>query len=101
MAHAQIDIGFRILEYLEPDNIYKPEKIKQSIMDKFLRRDVLGAVRDILNELGIDDDYGLERAAVDFAHEVLNDFLNKKKQENLSERERLLIRLGELDKELG
>ena len=42
----------------------------------------------------------LSREAVEFAEEVLKDFFERKKKENLSEREQLLIRLGELDKEL-
>ena len=70
-----------------------------------MKRDVIGAVDGIINELCIDISSssvleGLNREAVEFANEVLEDFFERKKNEKLSERERLLIRLGELDKEL-
>lgn len=46
------------------------------------------------------DSDGLNKEAVQFAEEVLKDFFEKKKKEKLSEREQLLIKLGELNKEL-
>lgn len=102
MAHRQIDVGFRILEYLEPDAYFPPKNLSSSTMDKFLRQDVEGAVTDIMNEICYDgEDYGIEPEAVEFAKEVLKDCLAKKKKEKLSEREQLLIRLGELDAELS
>ena len=104
-THAQIDVAHRILEYLEPDTYFPPNNLNNNIMDKFLKRDVIGAVDGIINELCIDissssGSEGLNREAVEFANEVLEDFFERKKNEKLSERERLLIRLGELDKEL-
>ncbi len=104
-AHAQINVAHRIMEYLEPDEYFPPKDLSSSIMDKFLKRDVIGAVDGIINELCIDissssGSEGLNREAVEFANEVLEDFFERKKNEKLSERERLLIRLGELDKEL-
>lgn len=105
-AHAQIDVAHRIMEYLEPDEYFPPNDLSSSIMDKFLKRDVIGAVDGIINELCIDissssGSEALSREAVEFANEVLEDFFERKKDEKLSERERLLIRLGELDKELA
>ncbi len=105
-AHAQIDVAYRIMEYLEPDEYFPPNDLSSSIMDKFLKRDVIGAVDGIINELCIDissssGSEALSREAVEFANEVLEDFFERKKDEKLSERERLLIRLGELDKELA
>lgn len=105
-AHAQINVAHRILEYLEPDAYFPPKNLSNSIMDKFLKRDVVGAVDGIINELCIDiscssGSEGLNREAVEFAEEVLKDFFERKKKEKLSEREQLLIRLGELDKELA
>lgn len=105
-THTQIDIAHRILEYLEPDEYFPPKNLNKSIMDRFLKRDVIGAVDGIINELNIDissssGSDGLNKEAVEFAEEVLKDFFEKKKKEKLSERERLLIRLGELDEELG
>lgn len=101
MAHAQIEVGFRILEYLEPDSVFKPKKLDQSIIEAFLKQDVVGAVGRIIRELNINDKYEIEREAVEFANEVLVDFIEKKEKEKISERERLLIRLGELDYELN
>lgn len=105
-THAQIEIAHRILEYLEPDECFPPKNLNKSIMDRFLKRDVIGAVDGIINELNIDissssGSDGLNKEAVEFAEEILKDFFEKKKKEKLSERERLLIRLGELDEELG
>lgn len=105
-AHAQIDVAHRIMEYLEPDEYFPPNNLSSSIMDKFLKRDVIGAVDGIINELCIDipsssGSEALSREAVEFANEVLEDFFERKKDEKLSVRERLLIRLGELDKELA
>lgn len=105
-AHAQINVAHRIMEYLEPDEYFPPKDLSNGIMDKFLKRDVIGAVDGIINELCIDissssGSEGLSREAVEFANEVLKDFFERKKNEKLSEREQLLIRLGELDKELA
>lgn len=104
-THAQIDVAHRILEYLDPDAYFPPNNLNNNIMDKFLKRDVIGAVEGIMNELCIDiscshGSDGLNREAVEFAEEVLEDFFERKKKEKLSEREQLLIRLGEIDKEL-
>lgn len=104
-AHAQIEVAHRILEYLEPDECFPPKNLSKGIMDNFLKRDVISAVDGIINELDINissssgsDD--LNKEAVEFAEDVLKDFFERKKKEKLSEREQLLIRLGELDKEL-
>lgn len=101
VAHAQIEVGFRILEYLEPDSVFKPGNLSDSTMEKFLRNDVLGAVSNIMSELDIDREYGIEKEAVEFAREVLPDCIANKKREKITEREQLLIRLGELDAELN
>lgn len=105
IAHAQIEVGFRILEYLEPDSVFVPKDLDSSIMDKFLQQDVTGAVHSIILELSIDNDLEhlveIEKEAVEFAQEVLVDYLEKKKKAASTEREQLLIRLGELDKELN
>lgn len=105
-AHAQINVAHRIMEYLEPDEYFTPKDLSNGIMDKFLKRDVIGAVDGIINELCIDissssGSEDLSREAVEFSNEVLKDFFERKKNEKLSEREQLLIRLGELDKELA
>lgn len=105
-AHAQINVAHRIMEYLEPDEYFPPKDLSNGIMDKFLKRDVIGAVDGIINELCIDissssGSESLSREAVEFANEILKDFFERKKNEKLSEREQLLIRLGELDKELA
>lgn len=105
-THAQIEVAHRILEYLEPDKYFPPKNLNKRIMDSFLKRDVISAVDGIISELNIDisssfGSDGLNKEAVQFAEEVLKDFFEKKKKEKLSEREQLLIRLGELDKELA
>lgn len=105
-AHVQIEVAHRILEYLEPDECFPPKNLSSSIMDSFLKRDVIRAVDGIINELNIDISSSsgfndLNKEAVEFAEEVLEDFFERKKKEKLSEREQLLIRLGELDKELN
>ena len=105
-AHVQIEVAHRILEYLERDECFPPKNLSSSIMDSFLKRDVIRAVDGIINELNIDISSSsgfndLNKEAVEFAEEVLEDFFERKKKEKLSEREQLLIRLGELDKELN
>lgn len=105
-AHAQIEVAHRILEYLEPDEYFPPKNLSKRVMDSFLKRDIISAVDGIISELNIDissssGSDGLNKEAVEFAEEVLKDFFEKKKKEKLSEREQLLIRLGELDKELA
>lgn len=105
-AHVQIEVAHRILEYLEPDECFPSKNLSSSIMDSFLKRDVIRAVDGIINELNIDISSSsgfndLNKEAVEFAEEVLKDFFERKKKEKLSEREQLLIRLGELDKELN
>ena len=102
--HDQIDITHRILEYLEPDHDFKPKDLKDYIMDEFLSGNVTNAVSYIIDELGIDvsDEYHtLEVDAVEFAEEVLKDFNEKQKKNKMNEREELLARLAELNKELG
>lgn len=101
-AIKQIEVAYRILEYLEPDSVFKPKNLDKSIMDLFLKRDVMKAVHLIVMDIDYSQEYpDLEREGVEFANEVLEDYFAKLKKEKLSEREQLLIRLGELDKELS
>lgn len=103
-THAQIDIAHRIMEYLEPDKYFPPENLKDDVMDAFMNNDIPRAVSLICEELSIDtsDSYrDLETEAAEFAHDVLKDFFARKNKEKIEERERLLKRLDELNKELG
>lgn len=103
-THAQIDIAHRIMEYLEPDKYFPPENLKDDVMNAFMKNDVPRAVSLICEELGIDtsDSYrDLETEAAEFARDVLKDFLARKNKDMIEERERLLKRLEEINKELG
>lgn len=104
-AIMQIKVAYRILEYLEPDEYFPPKNIDESTMELFLQREVGKAVSRIFDEIsfkcGCSSGYeDIEREANAFASEVLEDYFAKIKKDKLSEKEQLLIRLGELDKEL-
>lgn len=104
-AIAQIKVAHRIKEYLDPDKYFPPKNISKSVVDLFLQRKVKEAVRQILDEVsfecGSSDGYmSMEYEAAEFAEEMLDKYLESRKSHFLSERESLLIRLGEIDKQL-
>lgn len=104
-AHTQIDIAHRILEYLEPDIYFPPKELNQNTVECFLRNDIDKAISNIFEEIDVDNvcpgGYeALRREAITFTREILKDYLIRKKNEKLTEREKLLIRLGELEEEL-
>ena len=104
-AIAQIKVAHRIKEYLDPDKYFPPKNISKSVVDLFLQRKVKEAVHQILDEVsfecGISDGYmNMEYEATEFAEEMLDKYLESRKSHFLSERESLLIRLGEIDKQL-
>lgn len=104
-AIAQIKVAHRIKEYLDPDEYFPPKNISQSVVELFLQRKVKEAVHQILDEVsfecGSSDGYmSMEYEAVEFAEEMLDKYLESRKNHFLSERESLLIRLGEIDKQL-
>ena len=105
-AIMQIKVAHRIKEYLDPDEYFPPKDIRKSTMDLFLQREVNKAVSRIFDEVFFDCDYSseyedVEREAVNFAEELLNEFFEKVNKNLLSEREQLLIRLGEIDNQLN
>ena len=73
-------------------------------MDLFLQKDFHKAIDNIFNEVGFypdsSSDYQrMQDEAISFAEDLLKEYLVKNKQ-LLSEREQLLIRLGEIDDQL-
>ena len=102
----QIKVAHRIKEYLDPDKYFPPNDICKSTMDLFLQREVVKAVSRIFDEVSFDCDSssgydGMEKEAVEFAEELLNEYFEKVNKNLLSEREQLLIRLGEIDNQLN
>ena len=105
-AIMQIKVAHRIKEYLDPDEYFPPKDICKSTMDLFLQREVNKAVSRIFDEVFFDYDCSseyvdVEKEAVEFAEELLNEFFEKVNKNLLSEREQLLIRLGEIDNQLN
>lgn len=105
-AIMQIKVAHRIKEYLDPDECFPPKDIRKSTMDLFLQREVNKAVSRIFDEVFFDCDCSseyedVEREAVEFAKELLNEYFEKVNRNLLTERERLLIRLGEIDSQLN
>lgn len=102
----QIKVAHRIKEYLNPDEYFPPKDICKSTMDLFLQREVVKAVSRIFDEVSFDCDCstgydGMGKEAVEFAEELLNEYFEKVNKNLLSEREQLLIKLGEIDKQLN
>lgn len=105
-AISQITIAHRIKEYLAPDEYFPPKNISKSTMDLFQQRNVEDAVKQIFNEVsfycgsskGYED---MQEEAVKFAEEMLDKYLESQKVRLLSEREKLLVRLSEIDKEIA
>lgn len=105
-AIMQIKIAHRIKEYLNPDEYAPPKCISKDTMDLFMRKEVKQAVNKIFDEVSFDcgcsSGYeAMEREAVSFAEELLNEYFAKLNKSLLTEREQLLIRLGEIDRELN
>ena len=104
-AISQIKIAHRIKEYLDPDELFPPKNISKSTMDLFKQRNFEDAVKQIFDEVyfecgssvGYED---MQAEAVEFAEELLNKYLESQKNSLLSEREKLLARLGEIDKQI-
>ena len=104
-AIMQIKVAHRIKEYLNPDEYFPPKDIDKSTMDLFLQRKVIKAVSRIFDEVSFDCDCSsgyddMEKEAIEFADELLNEFFEKVNKNLLSEREQLIIRLGEIDNQL-
>lgn len=105
-AISQITIAHRIKEYLDPDEYFPPKNISKSTMDLFQQRNFEEAVKQIFDEvsfecgssIGYED---MQAEAVEFAEEMLDKYLETQKRSLLSEREKLLARLGEIDKEIA
>lgn len=105
-AIMQVRIAFRIKEYLDADACFPPNNLNKSTMDLFLKRDVKSAVSNIFAELSVDCSSSsgycdLQEEAVEFATALLTEYFQKINTELLSERERLLVRLGEIDTQLA
>jgi hypothetical protein len=104
-AIMQIKIAHRIKEYLDADEYFKPKDISKSTMDLFLQGKVEEAVGRILNEVSFDcgssSGYdSMEKEAIGFAKELLAEYHEKNKK-LLSERERLMAKVKEIDKHLN
>lgn len=105
-AISQIKIAHRIKEYLDQDEYFPPKNISKSTMDLFQQRNVEEAVKQIFDEvsfecsssIGYED---MQAEAVKFAEEMLDKYFDLQKHILLSERERLLERLSEIDKEIA
>lgn len=102
----EIKIAYRILEYLEPDTVFKPKDLHNSVKDAFLNGNIEEAVIEIYEELGISIDSSCGQGkflndAIEFANTVYEDYKKRLNQDKLAERESLLKRLEEVNKELG
>lgn len=105
-AISQIKIAHRIKEYLDPDEYFPPKNISKSTMDLFQQRNFEEAVKQIFDEvsfecgssIGYED---MQAEAVEFAEEMLDKYLESQKRSLLSEREKILARLCEIDKEIA
>lgn len=105
-AISQIKIAHRIKEYLDPDEYFPPKNISKSTMDLFQQRNFEDAVKQIFDEvsfecgssIGYED---MQAEAVEFAEEMLDKYLESQKRSLLSEREKILARLCEIDKEIA
>ena len=105
-AISQIKIAHRIKEYLDPDEYFPPKNISKSTMDLFQQRNFEDAVKQIFDEvsfecgssIGYED---MKAEAVEFAEEMLDKYFDLQKHILLSERERILARLCEIDKEIA
>ena len=105
-AISQIKIAHRIKEYRDPDEYFPPKNISKSTMDLFQQRNFEEAVKQIFDEVsfecGSSSGYeDMQAEAVEFAEEMLDKYLESQKRSLLSEREKLLARLGEIDKEIA
>lgn len=105
-AISQIKIAHRIKEYLDPDEYFPPKNISKSTMDLLKQRNFEEAVKQIFDEvsfecgssIGYED---MQAEAVEFAEEMLDKYLESQKRSLLSEREKILARLCEIDKEIA
>ena len=105
IALMQIEVAHRIKEYLDADKYFPPKDICKSTMDLFLQRDVKNAISRIFDEVSFEcycsNGYGdVEREAVEFAEELLDEYFGKINKNLLTERDQLLIRMGEIDNKL-
>lgn len=105
-AISQIKIAHRIKEYLDQDEYFPPKNISKSTMDLFQQRNVEEAVKQIFDEVSFycssSSGYeNMQAEAVKFAEEMLDKYFDLQKHILLSEREKLLARLGEIDKEIA
>lgn len=104
-AIAQIRIAHRFKEYLNPDK-YFPPKINKEIMNLFLDQRFEEAVHNIMDDLCLDISSStgyenIENEAVEFSKELYTEYLKNSNKDLLIEREQLLIKLNEINKNLN
>lgn len=105
-AISQIKIAHRIKEYLDPDKYFPPKNISKSTMSLFQQRNFEDAVKQIFDEVsfeccGLIGYENMRAEAVEFAEEMFDKYLESQKRSLLSEREKILARLCEIDKEIA
>lgn len=108
-AITQIKMAHRLMEYLNPDSIFMPKDLSEKTMKLFLNKENKRAVIEIIeNELNkvfveINSSQGYENfvnEAVVLSYQLYEKYIARKYSEEIKERENLLKRLEELDKNI-
>lgn len=105
-AVNQIRVAYRLMEYLNPDDVFKPHQKSEKIVKMFLNNEVSEAVHEIIyNECCIDisssrgsEDFELE--AYVLACDLLEQFKQKNQSDLIRKREELRKELESVDKEI-
>lgn len=106
-AINQIKVAYRLMEYLEPDSVFKSEDLSSNIMKLFLDGKVADAVYKIINDelmIDISSSNGSElfqEEAFTLAIEMLKTYNENCQNKLIKEREKLTSRIKEIDKEFG
>lgn len=106
-AISQIKIAYRIMEYLDPDSMFESKDLSTTIQKKFLNGDIAEAVYEVINsELYIDISSSsgseeIQREAYLLASNLYDKYLVNTKNNKIKERNNLLNKIKEIDKELG
>jgi superfamily II DNA or RNA helicase len=106
-AINQIRVAYRLKDYLDPDICIPPKDLNKQTMKLFLDGDIAQAVYNIINDeliIDISSSYGSEEfqhEAFVLATEMVDKFKTKCEDEKIKERNKLMERIKELDKEIG
>ena len=105
-AIMQIKLAYRIKEYLDPDPMSPSKNLSKKTSDLFLHGEFSDAVESCIKEVFIDiSNFNkhelIKKEAIQFTKDLSRKYMSTYRQQQLEEKETLLARLSQIEKELA